>query len=270
MATGLLDHLIDYAGVFPPASHSLDEAVGRYREAIAGPHGWILGPILVRASELDGAPPDLPLGIVADLPLDELPDRDDLIQVERRYETGSLDSIARKLVEYAPVAYLELTGPSPHVAIATIADLRQEGLDVRAKIRTGGASAQDFPEVEVVADFIETCVAHFVPFKATAGLHHPFRTESAVPQATEHGFINMLAAVRVALSEEDASVADCLAETDPDAFDVATATWRGVGADIAASAVRHVFRSIGSCSFEEPAGYLLDLGLNLSRGTNSS
>lgn len=267
MAIGLLDHFIDYAGVFPPASHTLDEAVRRYREAIAGPHGWILGPILVRASEIEQAPSDLPLGIVADVPLDELPDRADLVQVERRYQGGALDPIARQLIECAPIAYLELGDPAPHAAIATIADLRQEGLDVRAKIRTGGASADAFPGVDTVADLIETCVAHFVPFKATAGLHHPFRTASSISETTEHGFINMLAAVRAALSEEDASVADCLAETDPTAFDLATATWRDVGAQIDASAVRHVFRSIGSCSFEEPAGYLLDLGLDLSRET---
>ncbi|MBT8207763.1 MAG: hypothetical protein HKN07_07500 [Acidimicrobiia bacterium] len=267
MATGLLDHLIDYAGVFPPASHTLDEAVRRYREAIAGPHGWILGPILVRASEIDQAPADLPIGVVADVPLDELPERDGLVQVERRYHGGALDPIARQLIESAPIAYLELGDPAPHAAIAAIADLRQEGLDVRAKIRTGGASAASFPGVDEVADFIETCVAHFVPFKATAGLHHPFRTASVVPEATEHGFINMLAAVRVALSEENTSVADCLAETDPTTFDLPTATWREVGAQIDASAVRHVFRSIGSCSFEEPAGYLLDLGLDLRRAT---
>ena len=265
MASGLLDHLIDYAGVFPPASHTLDEAVRRYRAAITGPHGWILGPILVRASEIELAPIDLPLGMVADLPLDELPDRDDLVQVERRYQGGAIDPLARQLLERAPVAYLELSDLAPHAAIAALADLRQEGLDVRAKIRTGGATAEAFPGADEVADFIETCVAHFVPFKATAGLHHPFRTASSVAEATEHGFINMLAAVRVALSEEDTSVADCLAETDPTAFDVATATWRGIGAHIDPSAVRHVFRSIGSCSFEEPAGYLLDLGLDLSR-----
>lgn len=268
MATGLLDHLIDYAGVFPPASHPLDEAVSRYRTAITGPHAWILGPILVRASELSAAPHDLPIGVIADIPIDDLPDSDELVQVERRYESGSVDSLARTLLETAPVVYLELADPSASSVIAEIGDLRNDGLDVRAKIRTGGATATEFPSIEVVADFITDCVEYFVPFKATAGLHHPFRIDSTIALATEHGFINMLAAVRVALSDQPGSVAACLADTEAVAFDIATATWRGVGADIEPSSVRHVFRSIGSCSFEEPAGYLADLGFPLDRQTN--
>jgi hypothetical protein len=49
----LLGSLIDYAGLFPPASLSLPEAVAEYREAHRGPHAWMLGTFVTTASRLD-------------------------------------------------------------------------------------------------------------------------------------------------------------------------------------------------------------------------
>ena len=44
-----------------------------------------------------------------------------------------------------------------------------------AKLRTGGVVEEAFPTVESVAGFIVRCAELGVPFKATAGLHHPLR-----------------------------------------------------------------------------------------------
>ena len=49
----LLKSLVDYAGLFPPASLSLDTAAAEYRSARAGPHSWILGTFVITASQLE-------------------------------------------------------------------------------------------------------------------------------------------------------------------------------------------------------------------------
>jgi len=47
-----LRHLIDYAGLFPPASLSLENAIENYRTYKFGEDEWMLGPFVVPASRL--------------------------------------------------------------------------------------------------------------------------------------------------------------------------------------------------------------------------
>lgn len=49
----LLSSLIDYAGLFPPASLPLEAAVAEYRAARAGPSAWLLGMFVINASQLE-------------------------------------------------------------------------------------------------------------------------------------------------------------------------------------------------------------------------
>lgn len=254
----LLAALFDYAGVFPPAEHSVAEATARYLAAKASPDGWLLGPMLLRASQYEElAVADLPLGLIADATIEP----GSAAQVERRAGAREAAGVIDHLVAVAPVVYLESPDPEDLAYLDAIEAARADGRDVRAKIRTGGATAAAFPSTRTVAGFIRSCVERSIPFKATAGLHHPVRTTSEVPGATEHGFINMLAAVRCALSDQPGFTEACLEETDPGAFDLGSATWSGVGAGVPDGDIRRIFRSIGSCSFDEPASYLRDLGI---------
>ena len=121
---------------------------------------------------------------------------------------------------------------------------------LRAKIRCGG---ERVPPVEELADFIRGCRSRGLVFKATAGLHHAYPTESG-----EHGFLNLLAAA-VFGNEEEA-----LRERAP-AFvlDAASFRWRDQEAlptrlaDVRAS----LFHSIGTCSFFEPVEELRRVGV---------
>jgi hypothetical protein len=120
---------------------------------------------------------------------------------------------------------------------------------LRAKVRCGGESA---PTVEELADFIRGCRSRGLVFKATAGLHHAYRTDSG-----EHGFLNLLAAA-VFGNEEEA-----LRERPPAfALDATSLRWRDQEAlptrlsDVRAS----LFHSIGTCSFFEPVEELVELG----------
>jgi hypothetical protein len=121
---------------------------------------------------------------------------------------------------------------------------------LRAKIRCGG---ERVPTVEELADFIRGCRSRGLVFKATAGLHHAYPTESG-----EHGFLNVLAAA-VFGDEEEA-----LQEKPPAfALDAASFRWRDREAlaprlaDVRGS----LFQSIGSCSFFEPVEELEKLGM---------
>ena len=67
----------------------------------------------------------------------------------------------------------------------------------RAKIRTGGVTPEAFPATPDIIRFVRACLAANVPFKATAGLHHPIRCfrpltyENNSPKGTMHGFLNL-------------------------------------------------------------------------------
>lgn len=248
--------LFDYAGVFPPAQLPLTEAIDRYRLLKAGENGWLVGPMLVRASQLEAGLNVAEVGVIADAPLPKSP----FAQVEKRCRPGEVEATAAELGRSARVVYLESATDDPSALVDDIAVTRRTGADVRAKVRTGGLHPRAFPTAETVASFVQKCVAADVPFKATAGLHHPLPSASSMAGATEHGFVSLLAATRAALAGESDLVA-CLTETDPNAFDLASATWRGVGSDLSPGSIRAALASIGSCSIDEPAGYLRDLGV---------
>ena len=121
---------------------------------------------------------------------------------------------------------------------------------LRAKIRCGG---ERVPGAEELADFIRGCRSRGLVFKATAGLHHAYPTESG-----ENGFLNLLAAV-VFGDEEEA-----LRERPPAfSLDATSFRWRDQEAlparlaDVRAS----LFHSIGTCSFFEPVEELERLGV---------
>ena len=120
----------------------------------------------------------------------------------------------------------------------------------RAKVRCGGASV---PSVAELAAFVRRCRELGVPFKATAGLHHPI----AAPG--RHGFLNLLAAATFGDEEQ------ALADGDPAAFALGEGrfAWRGREADAAEieRVRRDVFVSFGSCSVAEPVADLEALGL---------
>jgi hypothetical protein len=127
-------------------------------------------------------------------------------------------------------------------------DVAARGL--RAKVRCGG---EHVPSVEELADFIRGCRARGLIFKATAGLHHAYPTDSG-----EHGFLNLLAAA-VFGNEEEA-----LRERAPAfALDADSFRWRDQEAlparlvDVRSS----LFHSIGTCSFFEPVEELEGLGI---------
>src|SRR5262249_45266575 len=146
------------------------------------------------------------------------------------------------------------------------------GSRAAAKIRTGGLVRNAFPPIPEIAAFVPACPAAEVPFKATAGLHHPVRSvhrltyEPNSPTYKMHGFLNLFLAAAVAkTSHPDMAVTTAiLAGEDPEEFKFGEDVlgWKEhliTTAD--AAVVREGFAlSFGSCSFDEPVDDLRALG----------
>jgi hypothetical protein len=139
-----------------------------------------------------------------------------------------------------------------------------------AKLRTGGVKPEAIPAVGDVAAFILACAGRRLPFKATAGLHHPLRGDYRLTyapdsaQARMFGFLNVFLAAAYARNGLDESeLIPLLEETSRLAFQVTddSISWRGNRLDLAAirRAREQVVISFGSCSFTEPVSELAEL-----------
>jgi hypothetical protein len=238
----LLEGLIDYAGLFPPAALSMQDAVRNYARYREEEYAWALGRFVVPADRAQEVPPEFPLSVLG---VDEV-------------KAASAEDVARIAGEAdGRIVYVEISD------VALVPAIARHGL--RAKIRTGGVTADAFPPIGDVAQFLCACKEAGVAFKATAGLHHPLRCVKPLtyapdaPTGTMHGFVNVFMAAAL-LEHAD----EILREEDADAFafDDDGAAWRGhrVSTDALRTMRREFATSFGSCSFEEPIGDLRVLG----------
>jgi hypothetical protein len=295
--------LIDDAGLFPPASLGMREALEADAAARASPESWMLGRFIAPASRLTELLPVLPPGgaplrvsaIVdganvahdlertiacageapssvaidaVELKIPGVPDGD----VPRTVLCIVADIDASGLPAGTP-AYLEISfGADWRAHVATtfdaIADARlRSPHDIAVKIRCGGPTADAAPTPEQLAVTIGRLRALGIPFKATAGLHHPVRHHNRQAGLVMHGFLNVVgvAVLDHALDLDERTRHRMLADHHATNFaldDVAFA-WSGLRADEShvAEARRDFVRSFGSCSFSEPVADLIALGI---------
>jgi hypothetical protein len=296
----LLDRLIDDAALFPPASLPMLRALRAHARHKESAYWWIGGRFVVPASRLDEfaatRPGRDPIDLSVILDADALSARGDTVRadLERVERVRNLDGVTISSFE-ARLPRVALDAAAMQRIVADIADRYSNGnvafwyessydggwtvtpgdwlatlaaarttapanLTIGAKVRCGGAAPGATPSVDDLAAFIAAAHAHDVPWKATAGLHHPVRAQQA------HGFLNVFVA-GVALHAgaiEAERVAAVLGETDPLAFvvDPAHVGWHDARLEaehIAAARERCV--SFGSCSFDEPVNDLRELGM---------
>ena len=179
------------------------------------------------------------------------------------------DDVLRAMgaVPKGPATYIEIPiaqDPEPLVAA-----LAQTG--ARAKVRTGGLTAEGFPRSQELARFLHACAARKVAFKATAGLHHPLRSAHRFtyaadsPSGVMHGFVNVfLAACLVYFGAESNDAWETLEERSANAFrfEDSNVSWHGhhLAAHQIRTARTEFAMSFGSCSFEEPMAEVKELG----------
>jgi hypothetical protein len=176
-------------------------------------------------------------------------------------KAGSVEAIDRLLAGLPrwTEAYVEI--PLDRDPAPLVTAIARHG--ARAKARTGGVTADAFPSPAELLRFLRACTAADLPFKATAGLHHPLRAEYPLtyapdsPRATMFGFLNLfLAAAFLRQGASDAEMLQLLEERSPGAFRFTREVieWRGHRLDRAAieTARSGAITAFGSCSFDEP------------------
>jgi hypothetical protein len=280
----LLGGLIDYAGLFPPAALPLEDVVRNYGAYRASADRWALGRLVVPAARLTELLELVPRGeqpwpVTALVGEDVAADARRIVSVQgdarvsidaaevRALTPDEVRSAARAL-SGVPTVYIELPMyDDPWALIRAVADA-----GARAKMRTGGMTAEVFPSATECARFIAECAENEVAFKATAGLHHPIRGTFPLayaddaPQGEMFGFLNVFVAGAFARSGMKApSLAQVLMERDIGRFEFhdSGASWRGHTLSVEdIEATRNSFAiSFGSCSFREPIDDLTQFGL---------
>lgn len=307
----LLTGLIDYAGLFPPARLSMQAAVEEYARARMGSHGWMLSRFICPASRLDeferAASPLFP-GTFATSGYREHAHAGEPWEVSVLIDSPGVEGLRKDLSRIAAfntkhaaedagqasIDVVELRAPAPSFidqAIEIIPDeiypffefpITQDcrgfvaalaGNAAGAKVRTGGLTPDLIPPTRALAEFIRACAAVDIPFKATAGLHHPVRSEYPLdsapdaPRALMHGFFNVF--IGACLFKErqidDTTLRAVLDERVAANFRFADTGvhWRDESLDTTELAhLREAFAlSFGSCSLDEPIGDLIKFEL---------
>ena len=278
-ARAFLEGIIDYAGLFPPASLDMQTAVERYAFYLSGENRDLLGRFILPVQRLDEFE-----NAVALLPSDDewkvsIIAGDDVVSASdaakdfndrhRRGFCATIDTIegpARSIegIERASTLadsfkiYLEVPlSPDPRQLLEAISRTAAS-----AKMRTGGIAESAIPEAEDVLRFIETCIDLDVPFKATAGLHHLVRGkyrltyEPESPYGNMFGYLNIFIASAFALEHKHDAALNALGEMNESNFRFTEAGvhWRdhSLTWPTLARVRESVATSFGSCSFDEP------------------
>jgi hypothetical protein len=289
----LLADGIDYAGLFPPAGVDMNTAVSNYADYRLSGAAWALGRFVVPASRLQefeaaaaphldqssSSPWSLSVLAGADWETDlatlaafgsrqskyRRPVRTDSLEVKATSEKVTTDimrQVPRNLETFVEVPI----DKDPEMLLRSISQL-----GARAKVRTGGVTKEAFPSGPDLLRFIRKAVEAKIPFKATAGLHHPLMADYPLtysddsPVSRMFGFLNLFlttAFVGSGMGDNDAE--RVLEEGSPGAFSMTEREirWRDHSLDMAAlrATRERGMISFGSCSFTEPISDLRALG----------
>lgn len=281
----LLGQAIDYAGLFPPASLSMGDAVAACTSYRRSADAWALGRFVVPAARLGELAASVReqsgaaevwrvsalVGSAAELASlgDMRPEWSPLLIDAAEGKAASPDEV-RVLAAQRPAGvalFVELVvGDALEACLSAVRDA-----GVAAKLRTGGVVPEAFPLAAEVARFLRGCVAKQIPFKLTAGLHHPVRGEYPLTYAdgsargVMYGYLNMLLASAHALRGGSASDLEELLTADRAvtlAFTGDGISWgRFVFTASDLQRVRSYVPGFGSCSFREPLDDLAALGV---------
>ena len=295
----LLEHSIDYAGMFPPCRLELEPALTNQAHYLRLPGRWMLNAFVLPIGQFEAAKrffpqfePIHPLCISALGPKAEnaaafreaLAEADEGIRMLSKHNVDlvSISQLEMFLPHDVDLGLLQeahsILGSLPAFweapaerAERTIALLAEHNSNedhptFGYKMRTGGVTADAFPASAQIASALVVPATHQVPIKFTAGLHHPLRQYREEVQTKMHGFLNVLgAAVLAAEHKWDVAQTTAMLEDERISsfkFDDEFFAWRDWKIDLQRLIDRRRFvTTFGSCSFDEPREDLHALGL---------
>jgi len=289
----LLEHSIDYAGLFPPAELALQPALENQSSYVRSDDRWMLGAFVLPAGKFSAAAPylalfdsDHPLRVSALGPKTttvfefQVALRDAVKAIKSFSTADSRVSVEQFEMPLPPGAIadslgganafldefnLEVFWETPaERAVETIESLA--GGSAGFKLRTGGVTADAFPTSRQIAKALIASGRCQVPIKFTAGLHHPVRLFHSSVLTRMHGFLNVLGAGVLAAehSWNEEQTEEMLNDEEPKAFIFEEAKFAWRNAEISTAQIRarrQLVTSLGSCSFDEPRDDLRALAL---------
>jgi len=290
----LLSEVIDYAGLFPPAKLDIPTSVENYLRYAHGSQKWIMGrfvcssgklPELARELAEHPEEPFVPVTVIGQASTDRKTWEHALA-----HDSDVMNRFMKEVENHAEIEAFEIRVPDHEHIESYMKDVRGfDNVDVflelpwgdsmdeslgliaetqwlRAKARTGGLEASAFPSADTVAGFLQHCSHLELPFKLTAGLHHPLPRHDEATGGKMHGFLNILVALAMiyGLDVNRSEITSVLEETDPAAFRFSDDGLSFRGQEISiddVESVRDIFVSYGSCSIDEPIEDLEKMGL---------
>jgi len=290
--TALLARVVDYAGLFPPARLPMSDALAAYADYQHGSDAWMLGRFVIPASRLEEfdevGPELLPDSASASWALAALVSADAEVDTRSvhafnayhrdvRHGAVHVDTVEIRVSHAAEIAAADefISGFDAFVEVPIVEDPEPliaaiAAIGAKAKIRTGGVTPDAIPGARHVVRLMRRCLEHDVPFKATAGLHHPLRAEypltyePGAPRAAMFGFLNVfLAAAFMRAGLNDSETLALLEERDAGAIIVDEHTVRWHDHSMSGTELHRARQdavAFGSCSFREPVDELRGLG----------
>lgn len=296
----LLGRSIDYAGLFPPASLELNPALTNQASYVRSNENWMLnafvlpvgqfsaakqflspfdsayrlfvsalGPKTENASAFRKALGDVAAGIEALTALESA--RVSVGQLEM-FMPGDVDfdllNEASSRLGNLP-AFWEAPSKDAERTIALLNEYnarRGTGSVFGYKMRTGGVTADAFPQPSEIARGLVASANQGTPIKFTAGLHHPLRQHRDEVQTKMHGFLNVLGAAVLAREHKwDVDhTTEMLEDEQASSFQFTDEFfgWRDWKIEVGRLRERRKFvTTFGSCSFDEPREDLRTLRL---------
>ena len=314
--------LIDYAGLFPPASLDMENSYKNFLEYSKMDEGFMLGKFICPASRLNELTDEIakykykkesrfqisvlgtsgkdyddffnnfysdvrmilefnkknPLNFITNTFEVKLPaEFADPAHRERLKEMiGYVNFILEDEMNYEMNVYYESFPNKDDVFLNIFTDALKEyntsktdkgKVKAGIKLRTGGVEAKAFPTSEEIASVLKAAHDKQIPFKATAGLHHPIKKFNDTVKTDMHGFINVFSAGLLLfgndLTKED--LVNIINEKHPENFIFTDNQFKWKEYEVSNPTIQrgreNFMTSYGSCSFDEPRDDLRVLGL---------
>jgi len=293
----LLTRSIDYAGMFPPCDLELEPALKNQAQYVRAPDSWMLSTFVLPVAKFSDAAALVaqfdkqhPLRISAlaaktENAKDFLNELKNAAEVIRSFQKQHVDLVSvvqlemflPKDVDLAKLnettgllgdlklqTFWETPAESAEQTIALLARAKQPAFGY--KLRTGGVTADAFPNSVQISRAILASTKHHVPIKFTAGLHHPVRQFRDEVKTEMHGFLNVLGAGVLSAEHHwgETQMIELLEHQQADDFEFhdTVFAWRDWEVTLDRIKARRKFvTSFGSCSFDEPREDLAALNL---------